>query len=117
MKIIRSAVSASDLSVTISQLQSDFNVDHWKGKKDYYYNSVFNIQTFSHIPTDRALLPHKFLPPALNIWPTRQPVPEQDFLQLLRLGGRRLVQELLHHAVTSNILLGEQSAVQSQSEK
>ena len=76
------------------------------------------MQTLSQIPTDRALLPQKFLPSVLHIWPTAQTVPEQNFLQLLRLVERRLVEELLHHSVTANILLWVQSEVQAgQSDK
>ena len=75
---------------------------------------LYSLQTFSQFPTDRALLSHKFLPSALHIGPTRQTVPEQNFLQLLRFVKRRLVQQLLHHSVAANFLLREQSEVQEE---
>ena len=72
------------------------------------------MQTSSPFPTDRALLSKKFLPSALHIGPTRQTVPEQNFLQLLGLVDWRLVQQLLHHSVAANFLLREQSEVQEE---
>ena len=64
-----------------------------------------------HFPIDRTL-PDEFPLPGLNIRPTQQTVPQENFLQLLRIIDGE-IHELINHPVTSNILLGEQSGAQS----